>query len=76
MKILKRLKALSLSDLRELQTAILDEIKRRKELAGVAKTVANRPVISGHDFSKEGRSAPASRPAPVAARPARQRRTA
>jgi hypothetical protein len=75
MKILKRLKALSVEDLRLLQVAILDEIQRRKELLGIAATAAGRSVI-GHNFRKEARAAPASKPAPAAARPAKQRRAA
>jgi hypothetical protein len=45
-KTLKRLLALSINDLRRLQTAVLDEIKRRKELAANPPDQSDEEVVS------------------------------
>ena len=66
MNILKRLSTLSVNDLHKLQTTILSEIQRRKELS------AN----GGQDGNLGRHSAPVSQPAPTAAWPLMSRRAA
>jgi len=59
MKFLKRLPALSVDHLCELQTAILEEIQRRKASAG-HRTASDEPVVRVHRSSEE--TAPAAPP--------------
>jgi hypothetical protein len=59
MKFLKRLPALSVDNLCELQTAILEEIQRRTALAGHT-TASDQPVVRVHRASEE--TAPAVPP--------------
>jgi len=78
MNIIKRLTRLSVDDLQDLQTAIMDEIERRKEIAGKAQlppltiVMQRRKELSG----TAKLPAAASRPAPTTARPASPRRAA
>ena len=74
MNIFKRLSDLTGTDLRQLQTAILGEIQRRKELSGIA--TANGSVIDTQNPGEGEHSTTMSKPAPDTARPLPPRRAA
>jgi hypothetical protein len=75
MTLIKRLATLSVDELETVQAAILDEIQRRDELAGVAATMTDDSVVTGKNPGKAGRIA-VSKPTPAAAPPVPLRRAA
>jgi hypothetical protein len=76
MNLIKRLLDLSVDDLQRLQSAILKEIRRRKELSDGTAPPDDGAVIDAEKFDTEEQAVPASKPIPAAAKPGRTRRAA